>query len=103
MLTEADALRRFLARLPPEAREAIRILEVAGPPEIEAAVQRVDRVLVNAACVATKRPETQSLRHSAGTEYAGAKPTMAGGAAEVAGRAVAGSPDDVIALAGEVD
>jgi hypothetical protein len=96
MLSEADALRRFLSRLSPEAREAIRILEVAGSPEIDAAVQRVDRVLVNAACVATTRPETQNVRHSAGTEYAGAKPAMAG-------RAVASSPDDVIALAGELD
>jgi len=96
MLSEADALRRFLARLPPEAREAIRILEVAGSPEIDAAVQRVDRVLVNAACVATNRSETQSVRHSAGMEYAGAKPAMAE-------RTVASSPDDVIALAGEID
>jgi hypothetical protein len=96
MLSEADALRRFLARLPPEAREAIRILEVAGSPEIEAAVQRVDRVLVNAACLVTTRPETESVRHSAGTEYASTKPA-------VAEHAVASSPDDVIALAGELD
>ena len=56
MLTEAEALRRFLARLPPEAREAIRTLEIAGSPEIEAALHRVERALVDAACSVTEGP-----------------------------------------------
>ena len=105
MLTEAEALRRFLGRLPPEAREAIRMLEVAGSPEIEAAVQRVERALVNAACLASKRPETWRMRHPArtGTEAAGAEPTADCSATSAAGSAKPGSPDDIIALAGDLD
>jgi hypothetical protein len=55
MLTEEEALQRFLARLPPEARAAIHALEVAGTPEIEAALHRVERVLVDAACLVSER------------------------------------------------
>jgi hypothetical protein len=50
MLTEEEALQRFLRRLPAEARAAIHTLEIAGTPQIEAAVHRVERTLVDAAC-----------------------------------------------------
>jgi hypothetical protein len=56
MLTEAEAIQRFLARLPAEARDAIRTLEIAGSPEIDVAVQRVERVLLNAACLVKQQP-----------------------------------------------
>jgi len=50
MLTEEEALQRFLQRLTAEARTAIHALEIAGTPQIEAAIHRVERTLVNAAC-----------------------------------------------------
>jgi hypothetical protein len=109
MLTEAEALQRFIARLPLEAREAIRTLEIAGSPEIEAAVQRVERVLVNAACIATMlQPEAHGVRHAAGAKSASANITVGCGATSVAASAVAASAvaapaEDVIALAGELD
>ena len=66
MLTEEEALQRFLLRLPTEARAAIHTLEIAATPQIEAAIHRVERTLVDATCSLTERPGQSAdvLRHS---------------------------------------
>ena len=56
MLSEEEALQHFLERLSAEARAAIRTLEAAGTPWLEAATHRVERALADAACSIAEGP-----------------------------------------------
>ncbi len=64
MLTEEEALQSFLVRLTVEARAAIHMLEAAGTPAIEAAIHRVERALVEAACSVIERPTISQIHHN---------------------------------------
>jgi hypothetical protein len=61
MLSEEEALQHFLGRLSAEASAAIRTLEAAGTPWIEAAIHRVERALIDAACSIAERPHLADM------------------------------------------
>ena len=61
MPSEEEALQHFLERLSAEARAAMCTLEAAGTPWLEAAVHRVERALIDAACSIAERPHLADM------------------------------------------